>query len=48
MSASTEGAAAAATDAAVKPAAPISSIRLRPNMSPSRPPVSSITAIASV
>ena len=36
------------SDAATKPATPISSIRRRPNMSPSRPPVSSPTAIARV
>ena len=48
MSASVDGAIAHATDASVKPAAPKSSMRLRPNMSPRRPPVSSITAMASV
>jgi hypothetical protein len=48
ISACTDGAAAHATDASVNPAAPTSRTRLRPNMSPSRPPVSSMTAIASV
>ena len=48
MSAPADGASAHAIDASVKPAAPINSIRLRPNMSPRRPPVSSMTAIARV
>ena len=48
ISSSALGAAAQNTEAIVKPAAPISSIRLRPNRSPSRPPVSRPTAIASV
>jgi hypothetical protein len=48
ISTSTLGAAAQSTEANVKPAAPMRSIRLRPNMSPSRPPVSSPTAMASV
>ena len=45
---SADGAAAHSTEAIVKPPAPIRSIRLRPNMSPSRPPVSRPTAMASV
>ena len=44
----TVGAAAAATDAIANPVTPKSSIRVRPNRSPSRPPIRSITAIASV
>ena len=36
------------SEASVKPPIPTSSIRLRPKMSPSRPPVSSSTARASV
>ena len=36
------------SDATTKPTTPISSIRRRPNMSPSRPPVSRPTASASV
>ena len=48
ISAPVLGAAAAATDATANPATPTSSIRLRPNRSPSRPPMRSITAIASV
>jgi hypothetical protein len=48
ISSSAVGAAAHRSDAIVKPPAPISSIRRRPNMSPSRPPVSRPTAIASV
>jgi len=41
-------AAAHAADATTNPATPVSSIRLRPNRSPSLPPVSRPTAIASV
>ena len=39
-------AAAHAADAATNPAIPVSSIRRRPKMSPSRPPVNSPTAMA--
>jgi hypothetical protein len=42
------GVAAHTTDAATNPTMPIISIRFRPNMSPSRPPVSSPTARARV
>jgi len=41
-------AAAHAAEATTNPAMPVSSIRLRPKRSPSRPPVSRPTAIASV
>ncbi len=43
-----EGAAAQAADIAVKPAEPIRNRRRRPKMSPSRAPVTSSTAKASV
>jgi hypothetical protein len=48
ISISGDTAVAQASEVSVKPAIPASSTRLRPNMSPSRPPVSSAIAIARV
>ncbi len=47
-SVSAVGASAHSAEAAVKPAVPARNIRRRPRMSPSRPPVTSVTAHASV